>query len=1039
MRFIFLILSIGLFSFQLVQAQDLTITGKVISAEDGTPLPGVSVIIKGTINGTVTRYDGTYALAVPSDAQILQFSFVGMDAQEVLIAGQTTINITLKASKVGLDEVIVVAYGKESKRSITGAVTSIDSKALGNQIAISPLRALQGSAPGVNVITTGGQPGEDPTIRIRGIGSISASQDPLIVVDGIVYNGAISNISSEQIESINTLKDAAATSLYGSRAANGVILITTKKGKYNSATSVTFNVKTGFSSPAVKPFGYVGAEEYMKYTWESLKNTNIYSGGMTDADARTAASNALVSRVKYNPYNVSKPIDVNGDVVAGAQLLWDTHWYDEMIRKNASYQDYSAEIKGGSEKLSFFFSGNYLKQQGSVIESDYNRYTGRLNLEAKVNKWMIAGMNTSYSRSKQNYPDQSGTSYTNSMQWVNSIASIYPLYARDAAGELKKDDLGNLQYDYGNAGGGQLINAVRPLFGGENAVSSTKLNKTEYKRNSFFSNVFAKIDIYKGLSFKTTFGYENYTYASYIYDHYKYGSGASVKGRISQDRNVTESYTITNNLKYEKSFGNHAIVADAISEVVDYNKNTFNAQATGYLPNVYVLSGSTKPEIVGGYIDQERLVSYLGRLSYSYSQKYYLLLSFRRDGSTRFSADDRWGNFYSAGANWILSDESFLKGNKILSFAKLRVSYGELGNNSGIGYFPYVSAYKTGQSNGDNPGVIQTGIVDEHIKWEKSGLFNTGFDFGLLKNRITGTIEYYNKKSIDLIFDKPLSPSTGNVSYLTNIATVSNKGIELNVTTNNITTTDFEWTTSFNISTNKNEILSLPQKKVIKGSKQLMVGHSVYDFYIEKYVGVDPENGDALWLTDINDAEGNVTGTDTTNVYDDASRYYVGSSLPDYIGGFSSYFRYKNFDVNILFNYSIGGKIYDYSYAALMSSLNRPGQQLCTDISGRWQKPGDITDIPKLYASNNSYNDRSTRFLFDNNYMRLKALTIGYKIPTSFLKKMNITDAKIYLQADNIWTLQSHKGIDPEQDIIGETDDRSYLMKTYSIGINLTF
>jgi TonB-linked SusC/RagA family outer membrane protein len=1039
MRVICLILSIWLFTFCLAYAQNITITGKVTNAEDGAPLPGVNVLLKGTTIGTITGSDGSYSLSVPNDAQILQFSFVGMDVQEVAIAGQTLINVSLNTSSLSISEVIVVAYGRESRRSITGAVASLDSKSINNQIAISPLRALQGTIPGVNILTTGGQPGVDPTIRIRGIGSINAEQEPLIIVDGISYNGSLTSISAEQIESINTLKDAAATSLYGSRAANGVILITTKQGKFNTAATITVNAKSGFSSPAVKPFDYVGAEEYMKYTWESLKNTYIYSYSMTDIDARAQATDDLISYVKYNPYNVSNPIDVNGNVVSGAKLLWDTDWYNEMIRKSASYQDYSAEIKGGSERVSYFFSGNYLKQQGSVIESDYNRYTGRLNLDAKVYNWFNAGMNLSYSRSKQNYPDQSGTSYTNTMQWVNSIASIYPLYARDAAGVIKTDGLGNNLYDYGNAGGGQLVNAVRPLFGGENAVSSTKLNRVEYKRNDFFSTVYANIKIFKGLSFKTTFGYENYSYDYYEYDHYKYGSGASVNGRISQSRNVTESYTITNNLKYELTFNNHSITADVISEVLNYDYNNFEAQATGYLPNVYVLSGSTSPEFVGGYINQERLISYLGRLSYSLSQKYYLLISYRRDGSTRFSSADRWGDFYSVGANWILSDEPFLKDNNIVSFSKLRASYGELGNNRGIGYFPYISAFETGWSNGDNPGVLQTGVVDDHIRWEKSGLFNIGYDFGLFTNRISGTIEYYNKKSLDLIYAKPLSLSTGSASYLTNIASIRNSGIELSITTKNISTRDLDWTTSFNLSTNKNEILSLPQEKVISGSKQLMVGRSVYDFFIEKYVGVDPDNGDALWLVDVTDAEGNVIGEDTTNVYDEASRYYVGSSLPDITGGFSSYFRFKNIDLNILFNYSMGGKIYDYSYAGLMSSLNRPGQQLSGDIKGRWQQPGDITDIPKLYTSNNDYNQRSTRFLFDNNYLRLKALTLGYKFPISLLRKIKITDARIYMQADNILTFQSHKGIDPEQDIIGETDDRSYLMKTYSIGFNITF
>lgn len=1021
---------------QLLQAQTVQITGKVTSSEDGNPIPGVSIVVKGTTVGTTTTIDGTYSLNVPVSSTTLVFSFVGMKTQEMAIDGKTSIDLTMQTDVVGLSEVVVVAYGTESKRSVTGAITSMNSEAISNQIAISPLRALQGSAPGVNILTTGGQPGVDPTIRIRGIGSVNASQDPLIVVDGVVYNGSLSNISSEQIESINTLKDASATSLYGSRASNGVIIITTKKGKFNSNASVTFSAKSGFSSPAVKPYSLVGAEDYMKYSWESLKNTYVYKNGMTDANAAAEASENLISHVGYNPYNVTSPVDVNGNIASGAKLLWDTDWYDEMIRDRASYQDYSAEIKGGSDKISYFFSGNYLDQQGSVIQSGFNRFTGRLNLDAKINKWFSAGITTSYSRSKQNYPNQSGSSYTSTMQWVNSLASIFPVYQRDATGNMVLDAKGAPVYDYGNNGGN--TNGTR-IFSGENAIASTLINKIDYKRNSFLSTVYANLNLYKGLSFKTTVGYENYTYDSYEYDHYKYGSAANVRGRVSQGRNITESYTVTNNLKYQTNFGKHNITADAISEVFSYNYNNFESQGTGFLSNVFVLSGSTTPESVSGYINEERLVSYLGRVSYNFSEKYYLLLSYRRDGSTRFSSDSRWGDFYSVGANWILSDEAFLAGNKILSFAKFRVSYGELGNNQGIGYFPYLSAFEAGWSNGDNPGVMQTGIADQNITWEKSGLFNAGFDFGLLNDRITGTIEYYNKKSIDLIFNKPLSPSTGNTAITTNIGSIRNSGFELSITSKNIVAENVEWTTSFNISTNKNEILSLPQEKITTGTKQLMVGKSVYDFFIQEYAGVNPANGEALWYEDVTDADGNVIGRDTTNNYSNADRYYVGSSLPDYIGGFSSYLRVKNFDLNIMFNFSLGSKIYDSSYGGLMSSLESTGYQLSEDIEGRWQKPGDITDIPKLFASNNDYNSQSTRFLFDNDYLRLKALTLGYNLPKSVVDKIKIANARIYLQADNIWTLQSHKGLDPEQDIAGITNNRSYLMKTYSLGINVTF
>ncbi|RKD92789.1 SusC/RagA family TonB-linked outer membrane protein [Mangrovibacterium diazotrophicum] len=1031
MKKITLLLAILAIWVSAALAQTREITGTVTSSEDGYSLPGVSVSVKGTTIGTITDIDGKYTIYVPESATTLVFSFVGMRTIEQPITGNA-INVALRQETVGVDEVIVVAYGTKTKRALTGAVTSVGSDVLENQTAISPLRALQGSAPGVNILTSGGQPGENPTIRIRGIGSVNLSNDPLIVVDGIVFSGNLNSISAEQIETINILKDASASALYGSRASNGVILITTKSGKYGSKEAkISFNAKVGVSNPAVDTYDLVSAEDYMKYSWEALKNRSMYYDGNSEAAASTYATNNLISSLRYNPYSVSNPVGTDGQIVSGAEQLWDTDWYDELTNDNAFYNEYNLNASGGSEDINYFISGSYLNQDGAVIESNFERYSARVNLNVKLKDWLELSTNNSYSKSIQNYPNQEGTSYTSSLQWVYVVPNIYPLYARDADGNLKYDSAGNPIYDYGNASG-QSVNAVRPTLGGENAVSSNKINDILYTRTNLLSATSMKFDLYKGLSFKTTLGYERYLFDSYEYDHNQYGSAASVNGRVSQERSITESLTWTNLLNYATTINDHTINVDVISETFDYKYDYLNAQATGFLPNVKVISGSTVPESVGGYINQTRLVSYLARADYSFKQKYFIDFSFRRDASTKFSKDNRWGNFFSVGGSWIVSDEAFLSSVEQISLLKIRSSYGELGNNQGIGYFPYLEGYDTGWSNGDNSGVLQGGVVDPNIKWEKTGLFNVALDYGFLNNRITGTIEYYNKKSIDLLFDKPLAPSLGDPSIFTNIGTVKNTGWEFMVNTVNVHKGDIYWTSSFNISTNKNEILKLPQDEITNGTKKWMVGKSIYDFFIREYAGVNPANGNAMWYMDADDGSKVLTED-----YSDATQYYQGSALPDVIGGVSSYFKYKGFDLNILFNYSFGGKIYDSSYAGLMNSLESAGDQLSADIKDRWQQPGDITDVPKLYQANNDYNAVSTRFLFDNDYVRLKALTIGYNLPKSVTSKANLQNVRVYMQADNIWTYQSHKGIDPEQNIAGTTNNRSNQMKTISFGLNI--
>ncbi|MDO5971271.1 TonB-dependent receptor [Flavivirga aquimarina] len=1033
---------------QLAFAQEKTISGTV-SDDSGLPLPGATVLVKGTSSGTSSDFDGKYSISASQGATIV-FSFVGYTTTEVSVGASNTINITLQEDTESLEEVVVVAYGSQTKKSIVGALTVVSSDIIENQQTISVTSALQGSVPGVNIISGGGQPGNSPTIRIRGTSSINASADPLIILDGAPFNGNINTISADQIESINVLKDASSTSLYGSRGANGVILITTKKGKFNTPTTVSFRSTIGFANQAVDRHKLTDTDTFTEYTWEALRNASQYEDGNTAEVAATSATNNLIPTLGYNPYGIANPVGTDGKLVS-TNKAWDTDWADLLINEAAIRKEHTLAVSGGSENTSYYFSGNYLDQEGTIKTSDFERITTRLSIDTKVNSWFKAGLSAFYSTSKQNVPDQSGTSFTSTIQWINNLSSFYPLYRRDANGALDLNSNGEKVYDYGNTSGGQPVNAARPQFQGENIVGSLYLYEVRNKRDNFTANGYAQVQILEDLSFKTQLSYEKYTLDTYEYNHNEFGVAASVSGRVDQDRDFTTTKNIINSLNYKKTFGDHTFNIDAIHEAFERNNDELGAQGVGFLPNVKVLNGSTTPENISGAFTDETLESYLGRVSYNFKERYFLEGSFRTDGSSRFAREVRWGNFYSIGGSWIVSEENFLRDNNVLNFLKLRGSYGELGNNrtlvdDGTGtlvasYFPYLSLFETGQNELTNTGVLLGSVADRFLTWEKTESINVGLDFGLFKNIISGSVDYYSKESVDLIYDQPLAVSTGNESIKTNVGALKNYGIEVSLRANIINNEKFKWNSSVNFSFDKNEITELTQESFINGTKRWEVGRSLYEFYMAEWAGVNPDTGYAQWYVDVLDTEGNPTGEQTTTQeYADASRNYVNkSSLPDVIGGFNNSFTFGDFDFNFLFNFSFGAYVYDSIYAGLFGAFETAGGPGTVDLANRWQQPGDITDVPLLLQNQNDFSSRSDRFLFKNDYVRLKALTLGYSFPTETLEKFGVSRLRCFIQGDNLLTFQSHEGIDPEQSFAGTTNNRSYNQRIISFGVNLDF
>lgn len=1045
MRKILLTCFMLVFVFQ-AWAQNRTVSGTVTDAESGDTLPGVNVLVKGTGNGVNTDIDGNYKLSVPEEGGVLVFSFIGMATQEVQIGNRSVIDLSMQPDVQQLSEVVVVAYGQDSKKTLTGAVSSVDGGVIQKQQVESVTKALQGTTPGVNVISNTGQPGANPTIRIRGQASIDSGNDPLIVVDGSPYNGNINTIPNNDIESISVLKDASAAALYGSRAGNGVILITTKSGKVGKPT-IDFRAVTGVSSQAVDQYEFVDAGQAMRLEWETLRNDAVASDIENPGQY---ATDGLLARVGYNPYgDIGSPINPNGDLVAGAELLWDTNWEDAILTETARRTDYNLSISGGSENVKYYIGGSALDQQGQVVKSDFKRYAGRLNLDAQLTDWLSASLKQSVSSGKQNNPPQSGTAFSNNIQWIQTVSNIYPVYRRNETGELMLDSDGNPIYDTGDDPDDTgVLNTSRPVLSSANPAGQTRLNESVAKRFFSTTNAAFEADFLNDFTARTSYQLNKYVFDNFAYTNSLFGSAKSVNGRISRDKDITTEWTWTNSLNWRKSFGDHNLDVLVLGELYDYNLELLGANATG-LPfdGLYEFNSAASFESLSGSTAQERISSLLGRVKYNYSGKYFAEFSYRQDKISRFSPETRQGDFFSVAGSWVLSDESFLSSSSILSFLKLRASWGELGNNQILtsggaqSYFPYLTTYDTGFDQPGVSGIYPSGLANSRLSWETVTTTNIGVDFGFLNDRLNGTLDVYSAVTNGLVTANTTTISRGirGGSIIENIGDVTNRGIELSLSGAIVNNTDFQWTLSGNISFEQNEITNFPEGERINGSKKLEEGRSIFDFYIEDYAGVNPDNGNPMWWRDSLSVEGDIVieKFTTTEDYNEASRYFVGTALPWARGGVSNQMNFKGFDFSFLVNYSLGGKILDTDYSGLMHGGRRAGQQHSVDILDRWQEPGDITDVPRLGTDLMS-NSRSTRFLFDATYARLRNITLGYSLPATILERTSVIKSlRIFFTGDNLLTFFGRDGLDPEQSLQGTTNSRSSVFKTFSGGVEI--
>lgn len=1014
-------------------AQRITVSGKVTARGEG--LPGVTVAVKGSTNGTITSMDGDYSLQTEPQ-NTLVFSFIGYETQEVPINGQKTINIEMHESSIAIDEVVIaVPYGTAKKSTFTGSASVIDKKIIAASQVSSVSKALQGTVAGLQSFSTSGQPGEDASIYIRGVGSANATTTPLYVVDGVPYDGALSSISSQDIASVTVLKDAAAASLYGSRAANGVIMITTKQGQNGSAPTIQLSAKYGFSSRAVRDYDQLSTNDYFMLQWEALRNSYMDNGQSAESAAQTASSilaTTATGGLGINPYGTQypQPVGTDGKIVAGATPLWDDSWEDA-LSQDAHYTDISASISGGSERTKYYFSLGYLNDQGAYICSGFKRYNLRTNITTDLRKWLQVGLNVSATHSVQDYPKQDDTAIGNIVLAARSIPSFYPVYERDlTTGEYLLDENGNRIYDYGNYRKGS--------YNGYNFAQSMLYDKKEYKRDAASIRGYLQITPLEGLSYKMSLNIDYNSRFAHFYDNPTYGK-EPLTGGVEKENVRTTGLTYNNVINWNHTFNeNHDVRLMAGQEYYEYNTSNFGGSRTGVITDGYY-----EPDVAStlssfyGNSDQYKLLSFFGSAEYSYQSKYFVSASVRTDGSSRFHPDHRWGTFWSFGGSWKISREKFLEeaANDWLTNLTLRASYGAQGNDN-VGYYAYKALYEIGSSFGEST-LHASRLETPELSWETNLNLNVGLDFGFWSNRLNGTIEFFQRASKDLLFARDLVPSGGFSSIDANIGKLKNYGWEFTINGTPVLTKDWTWKLSVNATTYKNEIVELPTDVMWQSTKKWVKGGSLYDFWLYEWAGVNPENGNPQWYYTDTDGSRKITEDYSSLTSDDKVK--VGSSLPKVSGGFQSDLTWRDLSLSMLFSYAIGGKLYNNDYKSMISVSGGNGSTLSKDMLNRWTPENRYTDIPRLSYDQTSYfTSSSSRWLVNRSFLRLKTVTLSYNLPEKWLHYATIKQASIFLQGENLLTFCHQQGLDPEQPINGMVSYRYPAMKTFSFGINVT-
>ena len=1051
-RKIMLLLACLFVGIGLATAQTQTVTGVVISEEDGQPVIGASVLVKDTQLGTITGIDGDFKLTnVPSSAKTIVISYIGMQTVEVAI--KENIKVYMKSDSEMLDEVMVVAYGTAKKSAFTGSASVVKGEELEKRQVSNLTNALSGTVSGVQTTSSNGQPGTSATVRIRGIGSMYASNTPLYVVDGMPFEGDISSINTQDIESMTVLKDAAAAALYGARGANGVILVTTKKGKTGEAT-ITAEARWGVNSRMIKNYDVLERPDtYMEQLYTALYNGYYYNSGYTAEKAHQTANSNLVSSLGYQIYTVPTDqylIGRNGRLNPNATLGYTDgdfyytpdNWADNSF-SNEMRQEYNISARGGTEKMNYYISAGYLTDNGVIANSGFDRISTRLNVDYQLKEWLKVGSNVGYTNSTSRYPGEqtNSSSSMNAFYIANMIAPIYPMFVRDATGTIMRDaNTGRPVYDYGSKA--HSTNFSRNFMSISNPASDLAYNKTEYLMDILDAKWFANVDIFDGLTFKATLGLHIDNTRYHDVGNKYYGQSASYGGSVTQD--VTRSYVLEQQylLNYKKEFGKHNIDALVGYESMEYNAE--NVWANGY--NMYNDKNWTVGNVIdkingSGSFSEIARIGLLSRVSYDFDTKYYVSASYRRDASSRFHPDNRWGDFFSFSAAWDIAKEGFMSDAEWVNMLKVKASYGEQGND-GIGNnYAYVDQYQVTGAEGVFADGTLTYKGNKDITWETSKAFNAGVDFSLFQGKLGGTVEYFSRQTSDMLYYKPMAPSNGYTEFPMNIGSMRNSGWEIELNYTPVETNDVKWTINANATFLKNEIIELHpdlEGEMISGSQIYREGESIYQFYMVEYAGVDPETGLAQYWAKEGDEE---YKTDDWSKAKNTNRKGTGDIMADVYGGIGTTVEFYGFDFSVQCAYQFGGKMYDNGYASLMhgGSSSDAGQNWHKDILNAWSPENTNTNIPRLDAIDSYTNSLSTRFITSSDYFSINNITLGYTLPKRWTNALGVESLRLYGAADNVALFSARQGFDPRMGYTAATSASYSALRTISGGVKLTF
>ncbi|MCL2028434.1 MAG: SusC/RagA family TonB-linked outer membrane protein, partial [Bacteroidales bacterium] len=1013
-----------------------------------------------------TNINGSYAINVPANATTLVFSFMGMTTQEREIAGMTTIDVVMGSGATELEGVIVTAYGTTRREAFTGSAAQVSGAALQERTQSNIGKALAGAATGVQVASSSGQPGAEATIRIRGVGSFSSSQDPLIIVDGVPYTSPLSTINMNDVDALTVLKDAAANAMYGARGANGVVLITTKRGRPGQA-QVQFEAKVGFNQRAIPQYDVVNSPgQYMELFWESLHNSDEAgrSGNRALYASQQLLGNAFGTR-SYNPFGGVPDgqflVGLDGKLNSNAKLLYQDDWFNEASQIGVR-QEYTASVSGGTEKTTAFLSLGYLDDNSYTVNSNFKRYNARLKVDQEMTEWLKTGMNLAYSKRLSNLLIVDGTSqggggslYSNLFQFAQVSAPIFPIWKRDVDGNFILDDDGNRVYDWG-------VDPARPSFENTNPIASNKLDIRSRNSDQLMGSFYVDVKFLNDFTFTANLTIQNNNAYNINFQNPVGGDGASDGGRGYHTMIKDFDINTQQLLKWEKSFGVHNFDGLLGHE---FSKNNYRylqaSRITFFLPdNPYLNTGIGTPSIEDNFETNLAYDSYFARLQYNYAYKYYLSASFRRDASSRFHPDNRWGNFWAVGGAWRMEQENFMKQFNFVDLLKFKTSYGLQGNDQilygswspTVVYEDLYSITKVGPTFGISK--YMHGVKD--LTWETSHNFNIGFDFALFR-KLSGSIEYYNKKTVDMLYVKQV-PTESPSWIFENSMSMRNYGIEIELSYDIMHTKDLKWTVSGNITTQQNKLLTLPDDRdprgYASGQRFYSIGGSIFDNYSFQFAGVDPGTGKQLWWADY-DANGNhikhaplavdesrgigpVAYSVRTDNPDLATYRIIKSGLVKAYGGLRTNVQYKNFDFAITTAYQIGGYGNDGGYSSLVNNMSSNGFTIHTDqANNRWQKPGDVTNFAGL---NRNMQTQADDFAYTTkSAFALQSIGLGYTVPKSILNRYKIEGMRIYATVDNTAFWSARRGFDPRISVGGGTSMQFPEQRTYSLGININF